>query len=38
MVSDAQLRSAIFRYFNTDAAADDTRASLDSAITEGAPS
>ena len=34
----AQLRSAIFRYFNTDAEADDTAASLVSAIAEGAPS
>jgi len=34
----AQLRSAIFRYFNTDAEADDTAASLVSAIAEGASS
>ena len=33
----AQLRSAIFRYFNTEAEADDTAASLVSAIAEGAP-
>lgn len=34
----AQLRSAIFRYFNTEAEADDTAASLVSAIAEGAAS
>jgi len=34
----AQLRSAIFRYFNTEAEADDTTALLVSAITDGAPS
>jgi HD-GYP domain-containing protein (c-di-GMP phosphodiesterase class II) len=34
----AQLRSAIFRYFNTEAATDDTAASLVSASAEGAPS
>lgn len=34
----AQLRSAIFRYFNTDAEADGTGASFVSAIAEGAPS
>ncbi|MBN9424075.1 MAG: metal-dependent phosphohydrolase [Candidatus Accumulibacter sp. 66-26] len=34
----AQLRSAIFRYFNTEAGAGDTTASPVSAIAEGAPS
>lgn len=33
-----QLRSAIFRYFNTEAEADDTAASFVSTIAEGAPS